>query len=110
MTRHLVVCTDGTWNQPDQRDRDRIVPSNVVKMARAIAGKTTDNIPQLVYYDTGVGTGVGGIGLKAAPLASAFWTTSSRPTQLSNKSSGQRTSSSCSASHEGPTPHAAWPA
>ena len=57
MTRHLVVCTDGTWNQPDQRDRDRIVPSNVVKMARAIAGKTTDNILQLVYYDTGVGTG-----------------------------------------------------
>ena len=57
MPRHLVVCTDGTWNQPDQRDQDRIVPSNVVKMARAVAGKTTDNIPQLVYYDTGVGTG-----------------------------------------------------
>ena len=57
MTRHLIVCTDGTWNQPDQRDRDRIVPSNVVKMARAIAGKTRKGIPQLVYYDTGVGTG-----------------------------------------------------
>ena len=26
-------------------------------MARAVAGKTTDGIPQLVYYDTGVGTG-----------------------------------------------------
>ena len=57
MTRHLVVCTDGTWNQPDQRDHDRIVPSNVVKIARAVAGKTWKGVPQLVYYDTGVGTG-----------------------------------------------------
>ena len=57
MTRHLVVCTDGTWNQPDQHDRDRIVPSNVVKIARAVAGETTNKTPQLVYYDTGVGTG-----------------------------------------------------
>ncbi len=57
MTRHLVVCTDGTWNRPDQRDRERIVPSNVVKMARAVAGRTAADIPQLVYYDTGIGTG-----------------------------------------------------
>ena len=57
MPRHLVVCTDGTWNQPDQRDRGRIVPSNVVKIARAVTGQTTNKIPQLVYYDTGVGTG-----------------------------------------------------
>lgn len=59
--RNLVVCCDGTWNTPDQQDRGRVVPSNVVKMARAVL---TDR-PQLdaheapqqkVYYDTGVGT------------------------------------------------------
>ena len=62
MTRHLVICTDGTWNQPDQHDRDRMVPTNVAEVARALSGfaKTNDNqkpIPQLVYYDTGIGTG-----------------------------------------------------
>ena len=57
MTRHLVVCTDGTWNRPDQRDHGLVVPSNVVKVARAVAGCTNDGIEQLVYYDTGVGTG-----------------------------------------------------
>ena len=57
MSRNLVICTDGTWNRPDQRDRDRVVPSNVVKTARALAGKTQAGIEQHVYYDTGVGTG-----------------------------------------------------
>ena len=32
MTRNLVFCTDGTWNRPDQRDRDRVVPSNVLTL------------------------------------------------------------------------------
>ena len=57
MGRHLVVCTDGTWNTPDRRDRGRIVPSNVVKVARAVAGFNTSGVEQRVYYDTGIGTG-----------------------------------------------------
>ena len=57
MTRHLVICTDGTWNRPDQEDRGRIVPSNVVKVCRAVSGQTKNGIEQLIYYDTGVGTG-----------------------------------------------------
>lgn len=57
MSRNLVVCTDGTWNRPDQRDRDRVVPSNVVKVARALSGRTLTGTEQYVYYDTGVGTG-----------------------------------------------------
>ena len=57
MGRHLVVCTDGTWNQPDQRDHGLVVPSNVVKVARAVAGCDDGGVEQCVYYDTGVGTG-----------------------------------------------------
>ena len=57
MSRNLVICTDGTWNRPDQRDRSRVVPSNVVKVARALSGETLSGIEQRVYYDTGVGTG-----------------------------------------------------
>lgn len=50
--KNIVICTDGTWNEPDQMDRDRVCPSNVVKIARAIKDSDT----QLVYYDKGVGT------------------------------------------------------
>lgn len=57
MPRNLVVCTDGTWNRPDQRDHGLIVPSNVVKVARAVAGCAEGGVEQRVYYDTGVGTG-----------------------------------------------------
>ena len=55
--RNLVVCLDGTWNTPDQQDRGRQVPSNVVKMARAVKeGLVDQELTQEVYYDTGVGT------------------------------------------------------
>ena len=61
VTKNLVICLDGTWNTPDQSDRGRQVPSNVVKIARAIERKTVNPQPrQHVYYDSGVGT----LGLK----------------------------------------------
>lgn len=50
--KNIVICTDGTWNEPDQMDRDRVCPSNVVKTARAIK----DDDSQQVYYYKGVGT------------------------------------------------------
>ena len=50
--RNLVMGFDGTWNTPDQMDRDRQVPTNVVKLLRALqpGGELRK------YYDTGVGT------------------------------------------------------
>ncbi len=56
MGRNLIICTDGTWNTPDQRDQHRLVPSNVVKLCRAASGQSKDGTEQLVYYDAGVGT------------------------------------------------------
>lgn len=53
--RHLVIGADGTWNTPDQKDRGRQIPSNVVKMIRAVDENATE-IEQLRYYNTGVGT------------------------------------------------------
>lgn len=55
MTRNLVICLDGTWNEPDQMDRDRVAPTNVVKFSRAISPKTADGTRQKSYYDRGVG-------------------------------------------------------
>ena len=52
--KRLVFCADGTWNTPEKRD-----VTNVVKLVRAIRPKDKDGIPQVVFYDWGVGTGDG---------------------------------------------------
>jgi len=55
--QRLVVCCDGTWNTPDQKDRGVMRPSNVVKMARFVLPQAADGTVQHVHYDKGVGTG-----------------------------------------------------
>ncbi len=52
----LIVCCDGTWNRPDQMDRGRPAPTNVVKIARLLNGRDRSGRPQWVYYDAGVGS------------------------------------------------------
>lgn len=54
--KRLVICLDGTWNKPDQKDRDKTKPSNVVKMARGVLPESANGTPQIVYYDEGLGT------------------------------------------------------
>ena len=63
MSKRLVICSDGTWNTPDQKDRGKYRPSNVVKIARAVASVSRDGKIQIVFYDKGVGTGWGLEGL-----------------------------------------------
>ena len=58
--KRIIICCDGTQNDPDQMDRDRVAPTNVVKISRAIKEvDRTENpeIRQIIYYDPGVGTG-----------------------------------------------------
>lgn len=58
--KRIIICCDGTQNAPDQMDRDRVAPTNVVKISRAIneVDRTTqEDIPQIIFYDPGVGTG-----------------------------------------------------
>lgn len=57
MGKNIVICTDGTWNTPDQMDRGRMVPSNVVKICRALDDRDKNGVEQRYYYDAGVGTG-----------------------------------------------------
>ena len=72
--KRLIICADGTWDTPDLIDtsdasaaqEQKILskhpvrePSNVVKMARAIKPTAEDKTQQVVYYDQGVGTGMG---------------------------------------------------
>jgi uncharacterized protein (DUF2235 family) len=49
--KRLIVCCDGTWNGLSGK-----YPTNVLKLSQAV--KTTDpaGVPQLVYYEEGLGT------------------------------------------------------
>jgi len=51
--KRIVICLDGTWNQV--LDPDTV--TNVVKLAQAVRAVASDNIEQVVYYNSGVGTG-----------------------------------------------------
>ncbi|KAL6712012.1 hypothetical protein ACN47E_003055 [Coniothyrium glycines] len=59
--RRIVICCDGTW-QSSVSAKDNI-PSNVTKLCRLIArigidkDDHTKKFHQLVYYDSGIGTG-----------------------------------------------------
>ena len=55
--RRLIVCTDGTWNKPDEDDHGAPAPTNVVKMQRAIKAVDSQGVSQIAYYHPGVGTG-----------------------------------------------------
>ena len=59
MPKRIVICSDGTWNTPDRKDHGVYCPTNVVKMARAIAPAAPDGTAQVVFYDQGVGTSWG---------------------------------------------------
>jgi uncharacterized protein (DUF2235 family) len=54
--KRLVVCCDGTWNRPDHIDKGVAAPTNVAKMALAVADSDGAGNPQLLHYQAGVGT------------------------------------------------------
>ena len=50
--KRLIVCCDGTWQKLSSD-----YPTNVVKIAQAIKHQASGDIPQIIFYDEGVGTG-----------------------------------------------------
>ncbi len=51
--RRLVLLYDGTWNtllKPDE-------VTNVVRVGQAVKTVAADGVPQVVYYNSGVGSG-----------------------------------------------------
>ena len=49
--KRIVICSDGTWQPPNQ-DND----THVVEMARAVLPTASDGTMQVAFYDWGVGT------------------------------------------------------
>lgn len=54
--KRLAIFCDGTWNRADQVKDGELCPTNVVKLAVRVAKRDGD-VPQVCYYDHGVGTG-----------------------------------------------------
>ena len=55
--KRLAIFCDGTWNKADQEHDGQSCPSNVVRLATRVARSGADGVPQITYYDQGVGTG-----------------------------------------------------
>ncbi|KAL2843734.1 hypothetical protein BJY01DRAFT_248509 [Aspergillus pseudoustus] len=57
--KRIILCADGTWVASDRGDNS--VPSNVARLARAIATSGLDNegkiVKQIVSYNAGIGSG-----------------------------------------------------
>ncbi|HET9256389.1 MAG TPA: DUF2235 domain-containing protein [Pseudonocardiaceae bacterium] len=77
--RHLVVCCDGTWNTPEQKQGGVPAPTNVVRLYHALV----EDENQRRYYHPGVGTDPGlidrlrggglGVGLDANIKSGYSW-------------------------------------
>lgn len=67
LPKKLIVCCDGTWMDADSgwvkgkngRSGHPQTPSNVTRIARAMKDQDDSHHQQIVYYQAGVGTGIG---------------------------------------------------
>lgn len=55
--KRIILCLDGTWNSADQASNGDPCPTNVVRTAYRIAKRDARGVPQIVFYNEGVGTG-----------------------------------------------------
>ena len=55
MPKRIVVCADGTWNRPEQNLKED-VPTNILRIARAIKPVDGNGMSQQVFYDWGLGS------------------------------------------------------
>jgi len=57
--KRIIICSDGTWLASDSGDK--AAPTNVAKLARAVANNGVDAegdaVKQIVYYHAGLGSG-----------------------------------------------------
>ncbi len=55
--KRIVICADGTWNTPTEKDLGGPAPTNVWLLFQLVVPRAHDGLPQLGYYHPGVGTG-----------------------------------------------------
>ena len=55
--KRIIICCDGTWNQPDQSAGGAACPTNVVKFAALVPPVGGDGVHQRLLYHSGIGSG-----------------------------------------------------
>ena len=55
--KRIIVCCDGTWNEPEKLDPKESIATNVLNMSRAILPKASNGTIQVIEYVRGIGTG-----------------------------------------------------
>ncbi|OUS29104.1 hypothetical protein A9Q98_06450 [Thalassotalea sp. 42_200_T64] len=53
--KRLIICFDGTWNNPEQEENGVASPTNVYRLKNAINKTSEGGIEQKVFYHPGVG-------------------------------------------------------
>jgi uncharacterized protein (DUF2235 family) len=56
VVKRLIVCCDGTWNRPQEVSDGVPAPTNVAKLALALADVDREGNEQRLHYQAGVGT------------------------------------------------------
>ncbi|KAI0889563.1 uncharacterized protein GGS22DRAFT_148610 [Annulohypoxylon maeteangense] len=56
--KKIIICCDGTWNSENSNEQR----SNVSEISRCIMPYDQDGVPQIVFYQPGVGTGTSKLG------------------------------------------------
>ena len=56
--KRLIACCDGTWldSATGLMNKKLPIPSNVTRISHAIKAKSSDGVPQVVFYQPGVGS------------------------------------------------------
>ncbi|KAL8692106.1 MAG: hypothetical protein Q9218_002802 [Villophora microphyllina] len=56
--KRLIACCDGTWldSAMGLMNKKLPIPSNVTRITHAIKAKSSDGVPQIVFYEPGVGS------------------------------------------------------
>ncbi len=81
--KRIVICCDGTWNEPDHNESGKRCPTNVVKLASLIPPLGADGVEQRTFYHNGIGSmssrskriidGATGYGISRILLACYTW-------------------------------------
>ena len=53
MAKRLVICADGTWNEPGQTERGIACPTNIVKIATIVLPQDHDHRPATARQQRG---------------------------------------------------------
>jgi uncharacterized protein (DUF2235 family) len=54
--KRIVLCCDGTWNSPGDKENGKLIKTNVQKLFEGICNTGEDGVLQIKYYIEGVGT------------------------------------------------------